>query len=470
MRVCAAMICLLGIAVSLAAQPAKPVDGSLVVGDRTYKLTNAAAFETMYEGKEAVAVVASDRRLPTAQVKAALGKIENSTNALGLSQPYLLILFSPAGEPMRSAAAANSGGYTMNGDDLKSDVKIENGRVRGQSTLPALSRASFKMGFDIRLDVAIGAENAPKAIAKPAGPVKPSVSGTFMGNGKAAKLAFVSALPDEPFNDKPSIKLIFTEKDHSKEKRPSLKAAFGDFGSSLIISLHEDGSIFGCQVAHAAHKNQGFSSIGNIRTTAFEVADGRVEGQIETDGEADTFGDKWSVDLKFTAPYGPAAAKAATTTPPSAKTTSPANKTAGKPPIARPGTKPAVPKSTSPKSTAAKPTTPKNAKPTGKTTEPAGALTAKQIPLSKDATDVRYQEPEISYKSASSVRAVAGELAKALAAQGWKGQGPDIIADELGVMTRTRGASTLSVVIQADGAGSEVAIIPTDVAWEAETK
>jgi hypothetical protein len=448
----------------LAADPAKPVDGTLVVGDRTYKLTNASAFETTYEGKDAIAVVASDRKLATQQVKTALGKAENSTNALGLNQPYLLIWIDPSGKHLRGAASANNAGYTISGDDLKGDVAIADGRVRGQSKLPSEKHGSFQTGYDVRLDVAMGAESAPKPIAKSAGPVKPKVSGTFTGNGKAAKLAYVSALPDEPFNDKPSIKLIFTEKDHSKEKRPSLKAAFGDFGSSLIISLHEDGSIFGCQVAHAAHKNQGFSSIGNIRTTAFEVGDGRVEGQIETDGEADTFGDKWSVNLKFTAPYAPAAAKAATTTPPAA------NKTAGKPPIARPGTKQAVPKLAGPKSTAAKPAVPKSAKPTGKTAEPAGALTAKQIPLSKDATDVRYQEPEISYKSASSVRAVAGELAKALAAQGWKGQGPDVIADELGVMTRTRGASTLSVVIQADGTGSEVAIIPTDVAWEAETK
>ena len=33
--------------------------------------------------------------------------------------------------------------------------------------------------------------------AKPAGPVKPSVTGTFKGNGKPAKLAFVSARPGE---------------------------------------------------------------------------------------------------------------------------------------------------------------------------------------------------------------------------------------------------------------------------------
>lgn len=264
----------------------------------------------------------------------------------------------------------------------------------------------------------------------------------------------VSALADEPFNDKPSIMLIFTEKDHSKEKRPKLKAAFGEFGSALIISLHEDGNIFGCEVAHAGLSKGPFSSIGKIRTTAFDVENGRIEGQLETDGEVDTFDQKWSVNLKFTAPYAPSAPKAAATTVP------PVNKGAGKPPITRPGTKPA-----SPRATGAKPAAPRTAEPAAKVAEPVGALTARQIPLSKGARDVEYQEPQITYKSPSSVRTVAGELTKALAAQGWKGEGPDIISDDIAMIARTRGTGTLSVIIKPEGTGSAVMMVPTEVEW-----
>ena len=60
----------------------------------------------------------------------------------------------------------------------------------------------------------------------PAANVKPSVTGMFKGNGKEAKLAYVSAHWREPFNDKPSIVLVFTEKDHSKDKKPDFNAAF----------------------------------------------------------------------------------------------------------------------------------------------------------------------------------------------------------------------------------------------------
>ena len=56
----------------------------------------------------------------------------------------------------------------------------------------------------------------------------PAISGKFTGNGKDAKLAFVSAQKGEPFADKPTIVLIFSEMDHSKDRRARIKAGFGD--------------------------------------------------------------------------------------------------------------------------------------------------------------------------------------------------------------------------------------------------
>ena len=147
----------------------------------------------------------------------------------------------------------------------------------------------FPAGFDVRFDVALlrAGESLPATVKKKPGPaanVKPSVTGVFKGNGKDAKLAYVSAHWREPFNDKPSMVLVFTEKDHSKDKKPDFNAVFGKFGSALIISLHEDGDIFGCQVVHTAHKKQGFSSIGQIKTNNFQFADGQVQGELTTDG------------------------------------------------------------------------------------------------------------------------------------------------------------------------------------------
>jgi hypothetical protein len=127
----------------------------------------------------------------------------------------------------------------------------------------------------------------------------PPVSGTFTGDGKEAKLMYVSAHKGEPLSDKPTIRLVFTEKDHSKEPKPYIRAGFGYFGSALIITVHPDGSIVGCEVAHTAHEKSGFSSLGSIAMSDFKSAEGKLSGKIKTDGEVETFKQKWKVDIKF---------------------------------------------------------------------------------------------------------------------------------------------------------------------------
>ena len=54
----------------------------------------------------------------------------------------------------------------------------------------------------------------------------------------------------------------------------------------------------------ARMQKKGFSSIGTIKTNNFEFADGKVEGELTTDGQVDTFGETWEVNLKFVAPLG----------------------------------------------------------------------------------------------------------------------------------------------------------------------
>jgi hypothetical protein len=127
----------------------------------------------------------------------------------------------------------------------------------------------------------------------------PPVSGKFTGDGKEAKLAFVSAHKGEPLADKPTIQLVFTEKDHSKDAKPRIKAGFGDYGSALIITVYADGKIVGCEVAHTAHKMPGFSSLGSIAMSDFKMADAKISGKIKTEGEVETFKQKWQVDITF---------------------------------------------------------------------------------------------------------------------------------------------------------------------------
>jgi hypothetical protein len=127
------------------------------------------------------------------------------------------------------------------------------------------------------------------------------VSGTFKGNGKEAKLAYITAMKGESFADKPTTILIMTEKDQSKDAKPDFNAGFGKFGSALILTVHPDGKIVGCQVVHSAHQKSGFSSVGDIKMTDFKVADGKITGKVATDGEVKTFGETWEVKLELQA-------------------------------------------------------------------------------------------------------------------------------------------------------------------------
>jgi hypothetical protein len=262
--------------------------------------------------------------------------------------------------------------------------------------------------------------------------VKPTVTGIFKGNGKDAKLAYVSAHWREPFGDKPSIVLVFTEKDHSKDKKPDFNAGFGKFGSALIVSLHEDGDIFGCEVAHTALKHQNFSSIGKINTNDFQ----------STDGPADVFGETWEVNLKFVAPLGEIPKEF--------------QPTAAKEPEENATDKSAATESTTELSekAAAKPA--------------KDQLNAKDLALTKDASDVEYKGlvEQLGFKSKANVKSACAELSANLKAQGWTKQDSDLITPASAILKRKRGDAELTIFVKPEGGGSEVKMMTEGLAWD----
>ena len=125
------------------------------------------------------------------------------------------------------------------------------------------------------------------------------VSGIFKGNDQPAKLAFVSAHKGTPIAGKETIKLVFTEKDHSKDERPDLKALFGDYGSALVIGIEPNGKVVTCDVAHQAHKQKPISSPASLKMSEFKNEGGQISGKIATDGKAEAFGQTWEINLTF---------------------------------------------------------------------------------------------------------------------------------------------------------------------------
>jgi len=426
------------------AKPANVGEGTLMLKSKNYPLKNAVAYETTVDGEEGVAVVLSGPAISSEKLNEAR-KSEKKGEPSDFRRPYVKLEFTKTGEFKGWGAGAGDVSLGRRRGDATGEIKLRDGRVIGKANQPNETEGMFPSGLDVHFDVPLlraGESLPPSKKPGPAANVKPSVTGVFKGNGKDAKLAYVSAHWREPFGDKPSIALVFTEKDHSKDKKPDFNAGFGKFGSALIVSLHEDGDIFGCEVAHSALKHQNFSSIGKINTNDFEYADGQVKGELATDGAADVFGETWEVNVKFVAPLGempkefqPAASKEA-----EQETT---NKQATTEPTTELSEK-VVPKSAQDK------------------------LNVKNLALTKDASDVDYKTlvEHVAFKSKANVKNACTELSANLERQGWTKQGSDLVTPASAILKRKRGDAALTIFVKPESGGSEVKMFTEGLAWD----
>lgn len=435
---------------------AKPGEGTLMLEDKNHTLSHALAYETTVNGEEAIAVVLSGQAISGEALKKSRD-LEKGGGFADFKRPFLILDFTKAGQlKFWSAAAGGTSIGRRGAGKAIGELKMQDGRVSGKASQSRDTEGMFPTAFDVRFDVKLLAagESLPATVKKAPGPaanVKPTVTGLFKGNGKEAKIAYVSAHWQEPFGDKASMKLVFTEKDHSKVKKPDFDAAFGKLGSALIISLHEDGGIFGCQVVHTAHSKQGFSSIGSIRTNNFKYEDGKVEGELTTDKQVDTFGETWEVNLKFVAPLGETPKEFQV---PEAKKTEEAASNKSKKPTSdddeddedgddddKPASKPAK-----------------------------DQLNVKDLAVTKDATDFEYKTmvEHVLFKSKASTKAVVSELTANLKAQGWTTDGRDLVTLASSILKRKREGATLTIFVKPDEGGSKVQIFTEGLSWEGQ--
>ena len=429
----------------------KAGEGTLMLDKKNYPLKHAVAYETTISDEPAIAVVLSGQAVSSETLKEAR-ETEKGGNDPNFKRPFLRLVFLKTGAFKYWSAAAGGTMLGRRSGSATGELKLQDGRVTGKASQPNETDQMFSSGFDASFDVTLlkAGDSPPASIVKKPGPaanVKPSVTGVFKGNGKEAKLTYVSAHWREPFGDKPSMDLVFTEKDHSKDKKPDLNAAFGRFGSALIISLHDDGEIFGCQVVHSAHQKQGFSSIGSIHTNDFTFEGGKVDGELTTDGQIDTFGETWEVKIKFLAPLGeiPKEFQPAESKKPEKEEEQASTKSGDK-----------LTTDESDDESAGKPA--------------AAGLNVKDLALTKDATDVQYNTvvEHVLFKSKSNVKKVCAELAANLKAQGWTNDGMDLVQPQSSILKRKRGQATLTIFVKPESGGSEVKMFTEGLSWDGQ--
>lgn len=425
-------------------KPANVSEGTVMVKGKSYLLKNAIAYETTIDGEEEVAVVVSGPTISSEKIDEAR-KLEKKGESSNFRRPYVKLEFTKAGEFKGWSGGVGDTSLGRRKGGAVGEIKLQDGRVIGKASQPNETEGMFPSGLDVHFDVPLlraGESLAPSKKPGPAANIKPSVTGVFKGNNKDAKLAYVSAHWREPFGDKPSIVLVFTEKDHSKDRKPDFNAGFGKFGSALIVSLHEDGDIFGCEVAHSALKHQNFSSIGKINTNDFEYADGQVKGELSTDGPADVFGETWEVNVKFVAPLGEIPKEFQPAAPKEAE------------------------QETTDKQAASEPTT--KLSETAVLKPPQDKLNVKDLALTKDAADFEYKAvvEQLSFKSKANVKSVCAELTTNLKGQGWTKEGSDLITPASSILKRKRGDAELTIFVKPESGGSKVQVMTEGLAWD----
>jgi hypothetical protein len=425
-------------------------EATLMLDKKSYQLAHAVAYESTIDDENGVVVVLSGQPVASETLKEARAA-EKDGGEGDFKKPFLKLVFKKTGElKYWSAAASGTQIGRHGGSAAMAELKVVDGRAAGKASQPVEADAMLPASFDVQFNVALlkAEEELPASMPKKRGPaanVKPTVNGIFKGNGKDAKLAYVSARWGEPFGGKPGIMLVFTEKDHSKDNKPDFNASFGKFGSALIISLHEDGDIYRSEVVHSALEKKNFSSLGKMETSAFNYDNGKVEGELTTNGETDTFGEKWEVKLKFVAPLGDIPKQFQVAEPTKAET----KEAAGKSSTAEESDELTLPDE------------PKSA---------AGGLKAKDLALTKDATDVQYNPlvEQLQFRSKSGVKSVCTELAANLKAQGWSNDGPDLVNANSSILKRKHGEATLTVFVKPASGGSEVKIMTEGLSWDGQ--
>ncbi len=405
--------------------------GSLSASGRNHVFKHIVAVRGEWYREPRIIVLATGQKIEAAALAKAQKVSAEDNLDVELGQPYLKAVFLESGELRCLIGRGASMSFGSRGEPLEGKATIKNDRIVGEVKIK--EGGTFAKEVMLTFDVPIGGgDKGDKPVAlDPA--VKPSVEGKFTGDGKDGNLKFVTVQDQEPFNDKEALAIIFTEKDPSKSKNVSFDAGFKKLGSALILRVNTQGSIFGCEVAHMAHSQGAFSSIGKIHMVEFDLAGGNAKGRVSTGGEDDTFGQKWDVDLKFAAPLTEKMRSAMT-----------------QPKIAK----------VDPKSETTK-TEPK-AKPTGP------MIAARKIELPAEAKNVIYKQlvEHINFESDLNVAQMVAAFSAKLQAQGWKEAPGGLIGKKNAMMKRTHGDAKLSITIQPTETGSKAIIFTEGLDWK----
>jgi hypothetical protein len=429
---------------------------SVVVRNGTTSFKHFVAFSADFYGERRFVVLATNTPVSASVLKKVRAKRVDENYDEELDQPYLKAAINEKGEFLSlsgSYSNGNTSGVFLSSQGIVGGATISPGSIEGNATFKDEGdfAKSVTMKFKVPLD-AIPASGQKPAIEPP---VKPTVTGEFVGNGKKASIQFISVRHHEKFNGKRAITILFTEKEHPKDSKAETKAVFGEYGSAIILHVNENGGIFGCEIAHTAHAKSPFTSLGEIAMNEFDMSTGNAKGQVTTPGELDTFGQKWSVDLKFAAPLPAESIK---------EMTAKEEEDDEKSPLEKRMDDEDDEDEDDDFSAKKKPSREKEIVPTLKIVD---------LPLPASAKDIQYKAlvKQFTFQSEQKIPALAAEVQKTFAGKGWKSAASPLIRATSAIIELTQGEARLTLMMKPKGNGTETLVMTRNLDWSgADTK
>ncbi len=132
----------------------KSCQGTLQIRGTTYKLEQAVAYSSIVLDENSINVLLSSVAIPVDKLKTALN--DGNDDKFIFFQPNVKITFSKEGNARFFNAYGDGGSVSASGSDLKGQLVVKNGRVKGKCVYtPDEKNDAKKNGFDVQFDLAL---------------------------------------------------------------------------------------------------------------------------------------------------------------------------------------------------------------------------------------------------------------------------------------------------------------------------
>src|SRR5262245_31690218 len=134
----------------------KTVTGTLTMGDKTYKLESAVAFETTRSDKKRTAVLFSEKSPDLDKLKASLKKNGNDDDYF-LTKPNVKLIFDDKGELAQLVIYADGANINLIGSDkVKASATVKDGVVSGKRGMEKPDKCfgmeyTFTVEFNVKI-------------------------------------------------------------------------------------------------------------------------------------------------------------------------------------------------------------------------------------------------------------------------------------------------------------------------------